>query len=137
MPLYDYKCPTCGETEERAIKLADLCKPVSCLRGCGPMKRQLSAPRIQMDYAGYSCPITGKWIEGRRAHKENLKVHGCRVLERGEFEEVDKRRKRADDELEEKVANGAVQEFLNMSIKKREMIAHELTHGADAPIIRK
>lgn len=44
-------------------------------------------PRISGDYEAYECPVTGKMIEGRAAHGENLKQTGCRLLENGEFED--------------------------------------------------
>lgn len=49
-----------------------------------------SAAQISEDYKGYTCPITGDWVEGRRAHRENLKKHGCRVFEKGEREHYEK-----------------------------------------------
>ena len=45
------------------------------------------APRIVGDYAPYECPVSGKVIEGRKAHEENLKATGCRLLEPGEKED--------------------------------------------------
>lgn len=51
--------------------------------------------QIVSDYEGYSCPITGNWIEGKSSHRENLKKHGCRVFEPGELEDF-KRNKPAD-----------------------------------------
>lgn len=58
-----------------------------------PRKRgAFNTPRISGDYEAYSCPITGKPIEGRAAHRENLKRHGCRVLEKGESREAKRRR---------------------------------------------
>lgn len=42
---------------------------------------------IAGDFSGYECPVTGNWIEGRKAHSENLKKTGCRLLEKGEKEE--------------------------------------------------
>jgi len=50
---------------------------------------------VVSDYAAYECPITGKPVEGRAAHRENLKQHGCRVLERGEREAFVRNRDRA------------------------------------------
>lgn len=41
---------------------------------------------IATDYSAYECPVTGRMIEGRAAHRENLKQHGCRLLEKGERE---------------------------------------------------
>lgn len=50
--------------------------------------------QIAKDYEGYDCPVTGKWIEGRYAHKENLKRQGCRVFEPGELEEFKRNKPR-------------------------------------------
>lgn len=68
---------------------------------------------ISGDYKGYQCPVTNKWIEGRRAHEENLKRTGCRVLEKGEREGWHKDKQREDAQLsrriEETVARTASQ----------------------------
>lgn len=63
---------------------------------------EFTPPRIHIgsDYKGYSCPVTGKPIEGKRAHKENLKRTGCRVLERGEKEQNLRDRADADRNIE-------------------------------------
>lgn len=57
-------------------------------------RAHLPAPQISPDYAAYDCPVTGRMIEGRRAHRENLKQHGCRVLEPGETEQHRRERPR-------------------------------------------
>ena len=51
------------------------------------MRSDLPSPRVASDYEAYECPVTGKEIDGRRAHNENLKATGCRVLETGEHED--------------------------------------------------
>ena len=58
-------------------------------------RSDLPTPMIVSDYAPYECPVTGKTIEGRRAHEENLKATGCRILERGEKEDNVKNAARA------------------------------------------
>ena len=50
--------------------------------------------QVSPDYHGYACPITGRWIEGRAAHRENLKRHGCRLQEKGEKEAFLKERQK-------------------------------------------
>ncbi|MGI9491584.1 MAG: hypothetical protein ACR2QF_04200 [Geminicoccaceae bacterium] len=50
-------------------------------------KSKPKAPAIIGDYKTYDCPITGKPVEGRLAHRENLERHGCRLYERGETQE--------------------------------------------------
>lgn len=56
-----------------------------------PKRGDFSAPMVAGDYAAYDCPVTGKPIEGRAAHRENLKKTGCRLLEKGESREAPKR----------------------------------------------
>jgi hypothetical protein len=57
-------------------------------------RSHLAAPYVAGDYQPYDCPITGKTIDGRREHRENLELHGCRVHEKGEFEDVKKNGKK-------------------------------------------
>lgn len=70
-----------------------------------------AGPQISSDYAPYTCPITGQWVEGKREHEANLRKHGCRVLEKGEKEEFmrDKKRQERDRnrEIEKTVAQAA------------------------------
>lgn len=56
------------------------------------------------DYQAYDCPITGEIIEGRASHRENLKKHGCRILEKGEREHITKTREQ---ELEKQIERQA------------------------------
>ncbi|MGD9674493.1 MAG: FmdB family zinc ribbon protein [Candidatus Nitrosocosmicus sp.] len=135
MPLYDYRCLKCGAIQGVFKKIADLDLPEVC--DCtGPMERQIAAPTVRGDYPGYDCPITGKWIEGRRAHEENLKKHGCRVLEAGETEAVDAYRKRADAEFEAAVEKTIDEEIARLPARKRERLAAEMEAGVTAEIIR-
>tara|TARA_R100001377_G_scaffold81044_1_gene60328 strand:- start:184 stop:513 length:330 start_codon:yes stop_codon:yes gene_type:complete len=53
-------------------------------------RSHLAAPNISTDYKPYSCPITGSTIDGKREHNANLEKHGCRIHEKGEFEDVKK-----------------------------------------------
>jgi len=39
--------------------------------------RPLQAPKAFGDLPGYQSPVTGEWIEGRRARKYDLEKHGC------------------------------------------------------------
>lgn len=64
--------------------------PVKPKQDIGHLRSNIPTPMIARDYGVYNCPITGKPVEGRTAHAENLKRHGCRVLEKGEFEDVKK-----------------------------------------------
>lgn len=52
MPLYEYKCDTCGFTFEVIQKFSD--PPVETCRECGgPVHKLLSAPAIQFKGSGW------------------------------------------------------------------------------------
>lgn len=37
----------------------------------------LATPMVMSDTPGYRSPVTGEWIEGRRARKYDLEKHNC------------------------------------------------------------
>lgn len=136
MPIYLYRCPAC-------LTKRDIFKPLSLLNrselceSCKTeMERQLCPTAIVADYAGYSCPVTGQWIEGRRAHQENLKRHGCRVLESGETDQV--RRARAAEEmaLDREVDSTVEQFFETLPTEKKAQLAAEVSSGLDVSLVR-
>lgn len=57
----------------------------------GYVARPRSGPILLRDYSAYDCPVTGRMVEGRAAHSENLKRQGCRLLEKGESREQSRR----------------------------------------------
>jgi len=67
---------------------------------------------IQDDYEPYECPITGKPVSGRAAHRANLSRYGCHIPESGENERVLKIRERKTEELFHKMENTA-RELIN------------------------
>jgi putative FmdB family regulatory protein len=52
MPIYEYRCATCGERFERIQKFAD--PPVDACPACGsPVERLISPPAIQFKGSGF------------------------------------------------------------------------------------
>lgn len=39
--------------------------------------RPLQTPKTFGDTPGYHSPVTGEWIEGKRARKYDMEKHGC------------------------------------------------------------
>lgn len=135
MPMYDYTCP-CGEAFLVFKKLVNLDSPTRCPKcGYSGTTRKISAPAILGDYPGYSCPITGDWIEGRKAHAENLAKHGCRVAEAGEREAAARFRADSDRKLEASIEKTVEREIAQMPGEKRDALAADLEHF-DAQVVR-
>lgn len=135
MPVYAYKCPSCQRTFDRFLKLANYDDPQIC--DCGTVAtKQLAAPAVRGDYAGYSCPVTGQWIEGRRAHEENLRRHGCRVLEPGETESARAAHARSEAEFDRQIEQTAEQLVAGLPPQKLEKLASEMQSGVTATVER-
>lgn len=136
MPVYLYACPVCARKREVVKPIAELNRKEHCLNCEAAMNRQICAPAVRGDYAGYSCPVTGKWIEGRRAHEENLKRTGCRVLEPGESDNARRASAAADAALDQAVES-TVEEFVEtLPSDKKERLAAEMEHGLDVQVSR-
>lgn len=135
MPVYPYKCPSCQKSFDRFLRLAEYDSPQTC--DCGAVAvKQISAPAVYGDYAGYNCPITGKWIEGRRAHEENLRRHGCRVLEPGETEAARRAQAASEAEFDRKIEQTAEQLIAGLPPRKLEKLASEMQSGVTATVER-
>lgn len=135
MPIYTFQCISCQKVVDRFLKLAVYNEPQTCECGSG-MVRKLTAPFIQPDFAPYNCPITGKVIEGRKAHEANLRAHGCRVLEAGETEAAKRASKASDEAFFEKIAESAAATVAAMPAAKQEWLANELSAGLDVSFER-
>lgn len=135
MPLYQYQCPDVHKFE-RILPLVRYDEPQNCPTCGQPAQKLVAAPAVRGDYAPYQCPVTGKMIEGRRAHIENLARHNCRILEPGEKEEAMRRRRASEEALENSVAETAAKFVAELPSEKREKLASELSHGIDVSIER-
>lgn len=136
MPMYDYRCPDC--TTHRVIfkKLEQFENREFCHKCNAQMERMISAPMVIGDYQAYNCPITGALIDGKRQHRENLKRHGCRVLEEGESAMVRKSAARADAQLDKEI-DETVEEFVEtLPTAKREQLVAEVQNGLDVQLTR-
>lgn len=137
MPLYLYRCQTCHSQSTVFKPLRELDREENCETCKSSMERKICAPAVVADYAGYSCPISGKWVEGRRAHEENLKRNGCRVLESGETDQARSNRQQAESSLDREVESTVEQFWEALPSDGREQLASAVTSGLDVAIERK
>ena len=134
MPMYQFRC-TEGHTFDRLVPLAQFDEPQTC--SCGaPASRVIVAPAIRTDYPGYTCPVSGKWIEGRAAHRENLARTGCRVLEPGETSALTSRQQSSEAALEAALDSTAEELIANLSSRDKERLAAEMDAGLSTEVVR-
>lgn len=127
MPLYDFSCAE-AHTFERFVPLADFEKTQNC--ACGlPAKRRISAPMFTVDETGYTCPITDKWVSSKHQHRENLALHGCRVLETGEAEASTAYRRKEDEKLDKLIDDTVEKQIESMPSDKKEQLHNELVNA--------
>ena len=131
MPLYNFYCHNCVAAQDIFSSVADRDAPVYCGQCQGLMQRRVAAPMVRGDYPGYTSPVDGRWIEGRKAHREDLARHGCRILEPGETKAFEHRKAREEEAFLERVADSAARSVMQMPTAKREQLARELDSGAD------
>jgi hypothetical protein len=81
------------------------------------------------DLPGYESPVTGKWIEGRKARKYDLESSGCVEYEDGMKEEQAARHAKEDAQLDKKVDEIVEKTIYEMPAAKREQLATELEHS--------
>jgi hypothetical protein len=74
----------------------------------------------------YDCPITGKPIRSKRAHEENLKLHGKHVYEEGEKEDAARNRRLANEEFENKLCETAAQYVAQLPPEAKAKLEQEL-----------
>lgn len=137
MPTYDFHCPACNRTEQDVMRpLSEYGLPCPCPVCEAPMYQLLSAPHVVMDYQGYTCPVSGEWIEGRRAHRENLKKQGCRVYEPGETELARKRAATAEADFDRSLDNTIDELLHHAGSDKVEKLCNEVASGVTATVER-
>lgn len=107
MPFYTFHCIRCDRVHEEYRHISQ--------RHDGPLcceektKLVIVPPAVAPDLPGYESPVTGKWVEGRSARREDLKITGCRPYEGPEQERKEAARRK---QYEEKQADAKLRESL-------------------------
>ena len=132
MPLYTYRCSFCFAEQVNFRSISQRNSYPHCERAHQPpvrMERIVEAPMVRPDYAGYSCPVTGKRIEGRKAHEENLRKQGARVLEPGESAASHAQARASEEALYTRIGETVDRTIAEMPPAKRERLGAEVTTG--------
>ena len=105
MPVYEYLCPS-GHHSETFRPMAESSVANVCPY-CGlEAPRKPSLVRVFSDFEGYESPASGKWIEGKKARREDLARTHCRPYEDGERDQAVRRAAERDRLLVRQVEEG-------------------------------
>ena len=135
MPTYVYRCPE-NHQFERILPLSRFDEVQHCPTCHAAASRVIVAPAVLCDYPGYQCPVSGNWVEGRKAHNENLARTGCRVLESGETAQASRRAASIDQALEAKLDQTVTELVTALPPEKKAQLEQELTRGVSAEVTR-
>ena len=95
-----------------------------------------AAPAVFGDYEGYTSPIDGKWVEGRRARDEDMKRHGCRPYDPSERVEYKAKIAAEERKLEQSVSREVDRWFATTPSRKHELLEQEIRRGAHGQFVR-
>jgi len=133
MPIYDYLCED-GHAFERFLKLSEYAAAQVCACGAASTK-QLSAPVVIADLPGYQSPVDGKWVQGKRARREDLARNNCVPYDPEMKADYMKRIELSNAAIDAKVDAHVEAEVARMPARKRERLEAEL-RGADVAVER-
>ncbi len=100
-------------------------------------ERAIVAPAVYGDLPGYESPVSGQWVEGRRAREEDLKRTGCRPYDSGEREAYKAHLAREEANLTKSVDATVDRWYATNSSRKAELLHEDIRRGADVRYVRK
>src|SRR5258708_13417503 len=135
MPIYAYSCRGCGAQFDRYLPMA-LCSSLVIHDCAGVGQKIFLPPMVRGDLPGYTSPIDGRWIEGRRARLEDLRRNNCRPYETGEKEYHERARVQEKARLDAKITEPVQPAFDKMPTRKKELLEQEIAAGATTEVQR-
>ncbi len=68
MPIYEYKCPDCGEVFDR-VQPMDAEKTCAC-QTCGATAKRIFSSRVAIVYKGWGFHATDNLLSGNKENKD-------------------------------------------------------------------
>lgn len=126
MPIYTYQCSECSNVKEAYRHISERHNSPHC---CNIKTTICIMPAmVQPDLPGYESPITGVWVEGRKARREDLKKHRCIPYEEGMKQDAIREQKRIKDMDSQRAIVAASEAYYSLSLKKQRIL-NEAKYG--------
>jgi len=86
MPIYTYRCNSCGSCQESINTIARRNDVPQCLTCGGQTNLKIVPPRIApilggSDFPGYQCPVTDQYVTSRKQRREIIAQYN--LVEKG------------------------------------------------------
>lgn len=130
MPTYSYECQSCEYQGEFFASMDDCRRSPAC-EECGKETKRviLSAPMGYVHFPaagghGYVSPVSGKFIETKRARIDDLKRTGSRPYEGREQEEKVAKKYREDEQRksDDRIGESVKEMFHQLPPRKRKLL---------------
>ena len=124
MPIYEARCGKCGKHHDYFQPISNRADTPEC---CGERSEKviLNSATAYGDTPSYQSPIDGKWIDGRKARKEDMKRSGSRPWEGMEAEkkEASRFRAEADQQFNRRLDERVERTYYELPASKRRALA--------------
>ena len=131
MPLHDYLCLN-GHRFERVTPIAELSATQHCNCGAASQRVFMKFPAayVQAD-VHYDSPIDGRPVTTRQARIEDLARNNCVEYDPEMKKDATRKHAEQDSKLDRELDATVESEISRMPARKRELLAQELSAGAD------
>lgn len=122
MPTYCYRCSVCDRPDEAFRHVADRHDGPPC---CGKrMTIEIRPAYVQCDLPGYQSPVSGQWIEGRAARRDDLARTQSRPWEglAAEREQASRNEQHREAKADAKIDAAARRAYSELSPAKRRIL---------------
>jgi putative FmdB family regulatory protein len=93
MPIYTARCTECAALEDYFQTVENRSQvPPSCADCGGKLEKIITKPAVQVDITPFVSPRSGKVINSRSELREDLARTGCRILEPGMKQDIQRNR---------------------------------------------
>jgi hypothetical protein len=120
MPFYSYHCKRCDKVQDAYRHVSQRHDSPACCDEA--MAICIVAPAVQPDVPGYESPVSGKWIEGKSARREDLRRSNCRPYEAGERDDARRSHVQEMKQQEAQTFESAARAYYSLSPDKRRMV---------------
>lgn len=74
MPIYEYRCPNCGNEQSVVSSIHDPVPTVYCRKCITPMRRRYRPLLTKMPMDGHFNASLGRWVNNEREVKDGFKI---------------------------------------------------------------